>query len=326
MVENYTAGFLIFLVLVATALALTFSRTITKPLEVLSRAVQKLGQGDLEARVSIKSKDEFGDMGQVVNRVGPQLEEDYRMRRSLEVAMEVQQNLLPDTPPALPGLDIYGMTLFCDETGGDYFDYLCIDGEQKNKLCVVVGDVVGHGIPAALLMATARGFLRLRVTMPGALGDIVTDVNREFVKDVEDSTQFMTLFLARIDRGENRMDWVRAGHDPAIVYDPDTDSFSSLDDGKGMALGISKDTVYTASSGDIKPGQIIFLGTDGIWEARNAEGELFGKERLQQVIHTNSRKSARTIVLSVLDAVEEFCGPGEQEDDLTLVITKITDV
>ena len=92
-----------------------------------------------------------------------------------------------------------------------------------------------------------------------------------------------------------------------------------------MALGISKDTVYTASSCDIKPGQIIFLGTDGIWEARNAEGELFGKERLQQVIHTNSRESARTIVLSVLDAVEEFRGPGEQEDDLTLVITKITD-
>jgi sigma-B regulation protein RsbU (phosphoserine phosphatase) len=324
-VENYTAGFLIFLVFATTALALTFSRTVTRPLEALSRAVQKLGKGDFDARVSIKSKDEFGDMGQVVNRVGPQLEEDYRMRRSLEVAMEVQQNLLPDTPPALPGLDIYGMTLFCDETGGDYFDYLCMDEENKNKLCLVVGDVVGHGIPAALLMATARGFLRLRATMPGTLGDIITDVNREFVKDAENSTQFMTLLLARIDRGENRMDWVRAGHDPAIVYDPDTGSFSSLDDGKGMALGISKDTVYTASSVDIKPGQIIFLGTDGIWEARNAEGELFGKERLQLVIHTNSRESARTIVLSVLDAVEEFCGPGEQEDDLTLVITKIVD-
>jgi sigma-B regulation protein RsbU (phosphoserine phosphatase) len=322
-VENYTTGFLIFLVLTATALALTFSRTVTRPLEALSRAVQKLGQGDFEARVSIKSNDEFGDMGQVVNQVGPQLKEDYRMRRSLEVAMEVQQNLLPDTPPELPGLDIYGMTLFSDETGGDYFDYLCIDEKQKNKLCLVVGDVVGHGNPSALLMATARGFLRLRVTMPGTLGDIVTDVNREFAKDVEDSAQFMTLFLARIDRGKNRIDWVRAGHDPAILYDPETDSFSSLDDGNGIPLGISQDTVYTAASCDIKPGQIIFLGTDGIWETRNAQGELFGKERLQQVIHTNSKESARTIVLSVLDAVEEFRGPQEQEDDLTLVITRI---
>ncbi len=324
-VENYTAGFLVFLVLVATALALTFSRTVTRPLEELSRAVQKLGLGDFEARVNIKSKDEFGDMGQVVNRVGPRLKEDYKMRRSLEVAMEVQQNLLPDKPPELPGLDIFGMTLFSDETGGDYFDYLCIDKENQSKLCLVVGDVVGHGNPSALLMATARGFLRLRVTMPGTLGDIVTDVNREFVKDVEDSAQFMTMFLTRIDRGENRMDWVRAGHDPAILYDPDTDSFSSLDDGNGVALGISRDAIYTASSCDIKPGQIIFLGTDGIWEARSAQGELFGKERVQQVIHTNCSESARTIVLSVLDAVEEFRGRKEQEDDLTLVITKIVE-
>ncbi|MBT8366652.1 MAG: serine/threonine-protein phosphatase [Deltaproteobacteria bacterium] len=185
--------------------------------------------------------------------------------------------------------------------------------------------MVGHGIPSALLMATVRGILRLRATMPGTLGDIVTDVNREFVKDVEDAAQFMTLFLARIDRGENHMDWVRAGHDPAILYDPDTDSFRSLDDGNGVALGISEDEVYTASSCDIKPGQIIFLGTAGIWKASNAEGELFGKERLQQVIHTNSRESARTIVLSVLNAVEEFRGRGEQEDDLTLVITKLTE-
>jgi sigma-B regulation protein RsbU (phosphoserine phosphatase) len=324
-VEKYTAGFLIFLVLMTTALALTFSRTVTRPLETLSQAVQKLGQGDFEARVSIKSKDEFGNMGQVVNRVGPQLKEDFKMRRSLEVAMEVQQNLLPETPPKLPGLDIYGMTLFSDETGGDYFDYLCVDEANKEKLCVVVGDVVGHGNPSALMMATVRGFLRMRATMPGTLGDIVADVNREFVKDAEDSAQFMTLVLARIDRGNNRINWVRAGHDPAILYDPDTNSFSSLNDVNGMALGISQDAVYTGSHCDIKPGQILFLGTDGIWEARNVDGELFGKERLQQVIRTNSRESARTIVLSVIDAVEEFRGREEQEDDLTLVIAKIID-
>ncbi len=245
------------------------------------------------------------------------------MRRSLEVAEEIQQNLLPEAAPELKGLDIYGMTLFSDETGGDYYDYLCVDEEKKEKLCVTVGDVVGHGLPAALLMATARGFLRLRATIPGTLGDIMSDINREFAKDAEDSGQFMTMFLARIDRGKNRIEWVRAGHDPAILYDPDTDSFSSLDEGQGLPLGVSQDAVYTASSGDIKPGQVIFLGTDGIWEARNSDGELFGKERLRQVIHANSRESARTIALSVLDAVEEFRGQGEQEDDLTLVITKI---
>ncbi len=325
-VENYTAGFLFFLILLASVVAFAFSRTVTKPLAQLSAAARKLSGGDFEARVSIDSRDEFGNLGYIFNSIGPQLKEHYRMRRSLEVAEEIQKNLLPGAPPEIPGLDIYGMTLFSDETGGDYFDYLCVDEGKKEQLCVTVGDVVGHGIPAAILMTTARGFLRLRATMPGTLGDIVTDVNREFAKDVEDSAQFMTLSLARIDRGENRMDWVRAGHDPAILYDSDSDSFSSLDDGNGMPLGISQDAVYTASSCDIKPGQIIFLGTDGIWEATNSDGELFGKERLQQVIHTNSRESARTIVLSVLDAVEDFRGKGEQEDDLTSAIIKIIDV
>lgn len=324
-VENYTAGFLLFLILLASVLALVFSRTVTRPLAQLSAAAKKLSGGDFEAKVSIVSNDEFGKVGNIFNSIGPQLKEHYRTRRSLEVAEEIQQNLLPEASPEIPGLDIYGMTLFSDETGGDYFDYLCVDEEKKEKLCVTVGDVAGHGIPSALLMATARGFLRLRARIPGTLGDIISDINKEFEKDAEDSGQFMTMFLARIDRGANRIDWVRAGHDPAILYDPDADTFNALNENPGLPLGVSKDAVYKASSCDIKPGQIITLGTDGIWEARNADGELFGKERLQQVVQKNSRESARTIVLSVLDAVEAFRGQGEQEDDLTLVVIKIAD-
>jgi sigma-B regulation protein RsbU (phosphoserine phosphatase) len=325
-VENYTAGFLLFLILLASVLALVFSRTVTRPLAQLSAAAKKLSGGDFEARVSIASNDEFGKVGNIFNSIGPQLKEHYRTLRSLEVAEEIQQNLLPEESPEIPGLDIYGMTLFSDETGGDYFDYLCVDEEKKEKLCVTVGDVAGHGIPSALLMATVRGFLRLRARIPGTLGDIISDINKEFEKDAEDSGQFMTMFLARIERGANRIDWVRAGHDPAILYDPETDTFHTLDEGRGLPLGVSKDAVYKASSCDIKPGQIITLGTDGIWEARNADGELFGKERLQQVVQKNSRESARMIVLSVFDAVEAFRGQGEQEDDLTLVVIKIADV
>ena len=322
-VENYTAGFLFLLILIASALALAFSRTVTKPLARLSAVAQKLAGGDFEARVSIDSGDEFGSLGRIFNSVGPQLKEHYHMRRSLEVAEEIQKNLLPESSPEIPGLDIYGMTLFSDETGGDYFDYLCVDEENKEKLCVTVGDVTGHGIPAAILMTTVRGFLRLRATMPGSLGDIVSDINREFGKDVEDSGQFMTMFLVRIDRSNNRIDWVRAGHDPALLYDPDSDAFIGLNEGRGLPLGVAADTVYQSSSRDIKPGQIVFMGTDGIWEARNPDGELFGKERLQQVIQTNSREPARTIALSILDAVEAFRGKDEQEDDLTLVVVKI---
>jgi sigma-B regulation protein RsbU (phosphoserine phosphatase) len=326
MVEHYTAVFLIILVLVGAVLALKFSRTITLPLEMLSRAAQKLAKGDFDSRVSIKSKDELGDVGRVFNRIGPELKEHYRMRRSLEVAMEIQQNLLPEAPPTLAGLEIYGMTLFSDETGGDYFDYLCLDEHGQPKLCVAVGDVSGHGIPSALLMATVRAFLRMRATMGGALGDIVSDVNREFSKDVGDSGQFMTFFLARIDRYKNRIEWVRAGHDPAILYDPDTDSFESLNGGKGPALGVSEQTAYIESSCEIRPGQIIYIGTDGIWEARDAEGNIFGKERLEQLIRKYSAAPAQAIVLSILDAVRDFCGTADQEDDLTVTVIKVKEI
>jgi sigma-B regulation protein RsbU (phosphoserine phosphatase) len=323
-IEIMSAGFVIFLVLVTALLALTFSRTVTKPLDALTRAAQKLAAGDFKTRVDIRSKDEFGDMGRIFNSVGPQLEAHYRVRQSLDVANEIQQHLLPEAPPQIHGLDIAGTALYSDETGGDYFDYLCVEEKGQEKLCVAVGDVADHGIPSALLMATARGLLRLRASMPGRLGDIVADVNRAFVKDVEKSGRFMTLFWVQIDRGRKRMDWVSAGHDPAIIYDPTTDSFKNLK-GKGMPLGVTADAEYEESACEIQPGQIIFISTDGIRETRNEKGGMFGKDRLQQILRQYAKESAHTIKGAILEAVTEFRGNKEQEDDLTLVVVKVTD-
>ena len=323
-VEKFTAGFLVILIFLATAVAIGFSRTITKPLTKLTHAAKKLSGGNFEARVPVFSGEEFGNLARIFNSIGPRLKEHYCMRRSLEIAEEIEHNLLPHASPQFPGLDLYGMTLFSDETGGDYFDYLCVDEEKKEKLCIAVGDVTDHGIAAAILMTTVRGFLRLRATIPGTLGEIVSDINREFEKDVKNSGRFMTMFLIRVDRGNNIIEWVRAGHDPAILYDPDKDDFHRLDGGSGLPLGVTGETSYESLSCRVKPGQIIFIGTDGIWETRNNEGELFGKERLRQALRTFSGESARDIVLSVLDTVEEFRGDQEQEDDLTLVVAKIT--
>lgn len=126
-VKNYTAGILFFLIILAAVVAVAFSRTVNKPLAQLSAAARKLTAGDFEAGVSIDSRGEFGNPGRIFNSIGPRLKEHYRLRRSLEVAEEIHQNLLPGAPSEIPGLDIYGMTLFSDETGGDYFDYLSED-------------------------------------------------------------------------------------------------------------------------------------------------------------------------------------------------------
>ncbi len=323
-IEIMSAGFLIFLMLASGVLALLFSRTVTKPLEALAQAAHKLARGDFQTRVNIDSKDEFGDMGRIFNSVGPRLESHYKMRQSLDVANEIQQHLLPESPPKLSGLDIDGITLYSDETGGDYFDYLCKEEQKQESLCVVVGDVADHGIPSALLMATVRAFLRMRASMPGNPGDIISDVNRVFADDVEWSGRFMTLFIARIDPGRRRMEWVNAGHEPAIIYDPAGDAFQYLK-GKGMPLGVHADETYKELSSEIKPGQLIFIGTDGIRETRNPNDEMFGNQRLKQILRRNAKASAQTVKRAIVEAVAEFRGSQDQEDDLTLVVVKVTD-
>jgi phosphoserine phosphatase RsbU/P len=303
-------------------LAVAFSRTVTRPLQALVEGAQRLAQGDFSARVSIASRDEFGQMGRVFNRVGPQLLERYEMQRSLGMAMEVQQNLMPKSDPVVAGLDIAGKSLYCDETGGDYYDYLESEPSLPEILRVVVGDVSDHGIPSALLMTTARAFIRQRAASPGNLDRIVADVNRQLVRDVEASGQFMTLFIGEIDRGQGRLTWVRAGHDPAILFDIQSQQFHELA-GKGLPLGIFAASSYSEMSRMIRTGQVILIGTDGIWEAENAAGELFGKPRLQRIVRENAQLSARAIVAAVFQGVADFRGSQPATDDITLVVIKV---
>jgi sigma-B regulation protein RsbU (phosphoserine phosphatase) len=321
-VEMLTAAFLIGLAVMNAVLVFVFSRTVTRPLTALSKAAERLAAGEFDARVDIDSKDEFASMGVIFNRVGPQLKEHFRVREALQAAVEIQQSLLPKAPPSIPGLDMFAMSLFSDKIGGDYYDYLCVREGGNQRLCVAVGDVSGHGISSAITMATVRAFLRLRASQPGTLAEVIADVNRKLVEDVEYSGQFMTFFLARIDRGARRMEWIRAGHDPGVLYDIRRDVFSELA-GEGAPLGLSEHTRFVASAMEIAPGQVIVIGTDGIWETRNPSGEMFGKTRLTELIRQHAETSAQGIVLAVLDSVEEFRGPGEPEDDITLMAVKV---
>jgi sigma-B regulation protein RsbU (phosphoserine phosphatase) len=323
-VELLTAGFLVLLAAVNGVIIFIFSRTVTRPLDALSAAAERLSTGDFEARVTIDSKDEFGSMGAIFNRVGPQLKEHYRDREALQAAVEIQRSLLPRAAPQIAGLDIYALSLYSEKVGGDYHDYLCVGEGGRKRLCAAVGDVSGHGIPSAITMATARAFLRLRASLPGSLGDILADVNRQLVEDVEYSGQFMTLFLLRIDRDAGRMQWVRAGQDPGFFYDCHRDTFSEMT-GEGAPLGLSDQTRFVESATAIEPGQIVVIGTDGIWEARNRTGEMFGKTRLMDLVRTHAQGGAQALVLAVLDAVEEFRDPNETADDMTLMVIKVNE-
>jgi sigma-B regulation protein RsbU (phosphoserine phosphatase) len=171
-------------------------------------------------------------------------------------------------------------------------------------------------------MTTARAFLRQRMSRAGDLNQIVADVNRQLARDVEESGQFMTLFLCEIDVDNQWVRWVRAGHDSALIYDPETDSFDELA-GAGLPLGVFEDSRYQTLTREIKAGQIIAIGTDGIWETTNTEGQQFGKGRFKDVIQTHAAESAAEILTEVINAVDGFAGNSEKSDDVTLVIIKI---
>ena len=249
--------------------------------------------------------------------------EHQRVRQSLSLAMEVQQNLLPNATPKIEGLDIAGKSIYCDETGGDYYDFLEAGDPGGGRIGVVVGDVADHGIPSALLMATVRALIRQRCSAFGKIDQVVSDVNRQLAHDVKDSGRFMTLFYTEIERPNNIMRWVNAGHEPAMLFDPAKDTFSDLNGAGNLALGVFEDAQFKEAQQKIAQGQIIIIATDGIWEARNPRGKMFGRHRIQRIVRRNASKTASDIQNALLNALKRFQKTVKLEDDLTLVVIKI---
>jgi sigma-B regulation protein RsbU (phosphoserine phosphatase) len=298
------------------------SRFSTGHILTIIDAWKRLAKGDFSVRLKPRMKDERDQLIHAFNDIVPKIEEHMRMSNALGLAQEVQQSLLPQSDPSLPGFDIAGASIYCDETGGDYYDFIETNRDGQIRLSVVVGDVSGHGVSSALLMATARALIMLRSSMPGEAAGIINDVNRYLSLDTAQTGNFMTFFYCELTERETEVRWVRAGHDPALVYDPSTDAFDELK-GQGLALGLDDSFEYDSYHRRIEPGQVIMIGTDGIWEMRNQVGEMFGKKALMEIIRNNQSASARKIVDTVTDALERFQGDEAPEDDITLVVIKV---
>jgi phosphoserine phosphatase RsbU/P len=247
-------------------------------------------------------------------------------KKALALAAEVQKSLLPQGTPMVKGLDIAGKNVSCDEIGGDYFDFIWRLDSKKGPFSVVVGDISGHGVDSALLMTTARAFLRMRASQPGTMSEIITAMNRHLTRDILESGRFMTLFYLTIDPDKNHIDWVRAGHDPAIIYDPVRDEFEELK-GSGIALGLNDAFDYEENfRHNLTNGQIIAIGTDGIWEAVNKEGEMFGKARFRDIIRNHANAAASDILNAVYSELNQYTRGQRSEDDITLVVIKINGI
>lgn len=296
---------------------------VTRRIKEVSAAADDLAKGKFGPPLTVTTRDEVGELAGSFNEMSGQLEHRLAMEEAINIAREVQQNLLPQHAFSAPGIVAAGLSLYCDETGGDYFDIIRFPGNEQ-KVGVVVGDVVGHGIGAALLMTTVRALLRCRLHLPGDLDRIVNDVNRLLCRDTSKSGNFVTLFYLEVDRLQNTLRWVRAGHDPAFVYNPASRRFSELK-GNGLALGVDANWKFEASElPATDQEQIICIGSDGAWEVENAQGERFGKERIKQLLSAKSSLQPGEILQEIVAAIARFRGETPQNDDITLVLVKIS--
>ena len=314
--------FFIMIVLLAWVvnLIISYSMNLKLLFENETKVLERVSRGDLSKLVPVATNDEFGVIAGHTNTMINGLRHRTQLLTALKLAEEVQQNLLPQKPPLLVGLDVSGVSKYCDETGGDYYDYLVL---PNGSLGVVVADVSEHGVGAALLMTTARALIRQRAPKSGDIARIVSDVNQELYKDVKETGRFMTMFFMEIDVSSKTLRWVRAGHDPAIFYDAEKDKFDDLE-GEGMALGVDNNIEFEESSRrGWAAGSVIVVGTDGIREAINVDGEMFGQDRLRQTIQKNITHSADAIQKAIMNELSIFQGDTPQQDDITLVVVKL---
>ena len=313
-----------FLLLMVINLVHSYSRNLRQLFRNQTEVLENVSRGDLSRQVPVATSNELGVIAGHTNTMIGALREGVRMREGLLIASEVQRHFLPDHAPDLPGLEMAGTARFSDETGGDFFDF--IECEQPGCILngVVIGDVSGHGIGSALLMAAGRALVRQSASLPAPLSQRVGTANRHLTRDVGDSGHFITLFFLEMDQHHHTGSWVNAGHQPPLFYDPATDAFTELK-GEDIPLGVEQDWMFHEHTMTLpEPGQVLVLSTDGVPEAMNDRSEMFGEDRFREAVRRAADKGPREIISAVVRAVTDFTGRSSQADDLTLVVIKGT--
>jgi sigma-B regulation protein RsbU (phosphoserine phosphatase) len=281
--------------------------------------LKKVRQGDLRSKVAVATQDEFGVIAEHTNHMIDGLRHRFDLMHSLKLAEEVQQNLLPTKNPSLQGYDVSGTSIYCDQTGGDYYDYFPL---PDGKLGITVADACGHGVGAAMLMTTVRAFLISAVENYTDPASLLNEINKWITKDCESSGNFTTMFFLELDPQTQILRWVRAGNEPPLHYHSQSGLVTKLE-GAGVVLGVDESYTFENQVTEVQKGDIILIGTDGIFETRNQDNLVFGQEKVCEIITQNKEQPAAVIQETIVSEVKSFRGEVSQEDDITLVVTKV---
>ncbi len=240
-----------------------------------------------------------------------------RVQRQVQLAADVQRRLLPVRAPIMAPFDFAGAYDPCFELGGDFYDFIPLE----KSVGVVVGDVVGKGLAASLLMASVRAGIRAHAEDVYDLDEIMMKVNAALAHDTRDN-EFATVFYGALDPATMRLTYCSAGHEPALLLRGD--SFQQLEVG-GMVLGIDDRQPYDKGLVDLQAGDILVVHTDGVTDATNFNGEKFARDRLRKAVRDMSHESAQRIAQHVLWEVRRFAGLNKRPDDMTLAVVKVNE-
>jgi sigma-B regulation protein RsbU (phosphoserine phosphatase) len=240
-----------------------------------------------------------------------------RLLQELELAAQVQRLFLPVGKPAIAGLEIAGMMQPARRVSGDYYDYIPIDART---IQIVVADVAGKGVPAALLMSATAAVMQLEANRDRDMLEIVRRLDKE-ISSVSDGERYVTLLLAEIDASKQTVRYVNCGHNPALLFRAETGVITCMNS-CCPPIGMLSENTCELASADLIVGDVMVFYTDGVTEAQNQLGEEFGLERLSAVVRRGSAMSAEDLVSDIFRSAANFCSEAGFQDDVTILVVK----
>jgi serine phosphatase RsbU (regulator of sigma subunit) len=303
---------------------LPLSRRLTRDLQAVTDGANRLAHGDLGARVTVRSKDEVGRLAATFNHMADELQrhqaqllEQERLRKELELGRRIQEEMLPHDRLRVPFAEAKGLSIPAREVGGDFFNYFPLDAGQA---ALIVGDVSGKGVGAALLMANLQATLRARLPLEKDLSALAGHLDAEIDASTS-TTVYLTAFIGVLEGDRRVMRYVNAGHNPPLLLRGDG-RVESLDS-TGRPLGLLPGGEYEERQVALDEGDWLLLYTDGVVESEDDRGEPFGAGRLQQLLRGAGDGGLDDILARVEQAVREHRGGREAEDDATLVVLRV---
>lgn len=314
--------------LIVAVIVSFISRTISKPIVSLTDTVKNTGEGDFDRKSDIHTRDEIGDLARGFNKMQDDLKlytenlktvtaDKERIGAELNVAAQIQADMLPQIFPPFPQkkeIDLYASMTPAKEVGGDFYDFFLIDDDH---LALVIADVSGKGVPAALFMMVTKILINERSLSGDTPGEILTVVNDRICAH-NDADMFVTVWLGILEISTGKITAANAGHDDPAVYRAGGE-FSIVKNRHGPVIGAMAGMVYRDFTIDLKPGDKLFLYTDGVPEATDANEKMFTLEGMLQALNGAGELPPKEILGAVWDSVCAFVGDAPQFDDLTML-------